>query len=229
MRSAYYASKDVIAAEPNHRFQVADVLNDPSFSKQWSLESPTAVHIDATRAWGLYKGSHSLKIPVLDTGIDRTHPEFSDNIWSNPLKVAGDGIDNDANGWDFTINALGVIRSNGDNDPTDGHGHSTHVSGIIAAQGNNATGVTGICWDAVILPLKIAGNDGRDLTSWMIAAVEYCVRNGIPVANASIGGTVVSLTSASLALGVSEASWYLRDIHRFHSLLHRTQSPKQFP
>ncbi|MFM7186275.1 MAG: S8 family peptidase [Armatimonadota bacterium] len=193
--SVFRASKDVIVAEPNYRFQVADVPNDPSFSKQWSLESPTAVHIDATRAWGLHKGSHSLKIAVLDTGIDRTHPEFSDNIWSNPLEVAGDGIDNDANGyidgtngWDFTLNAPGVNRSNGDNDPTDGHGHGTHVSGIIAAQGNNATGVTGICWDAAIVPLKVAGNDGSGLTSWMIAAVEYCVRNGIPVANASIGG-----------------------------------------
>ena len=192
--SVLRASKDVIAAEPNYKFQVADVPNDPSFSKQWSLDA-----INAVPAWGVRKGTHSLKIAVLDTGIDRTHPEFADNIWSNPREIAGDGIDNDANGyiddtngWDFTYNAPGTVRSNGDNDPTDGHGHGTHVSGIIAAQGNNTTGMTGICWDAAIVPLKVVGDDGTGFTSWMIAAVEYCVRNGIPVANASIGGASYS-------------------------------------
>ena len=197
--SVLRASKDVIAAEPNYKFQVADVPNDPSFSKQWALESQTAVHIDATRAWGLRKGTHSLRIAVLDTGIDRTHPEFVDNLWNNPLEIAGDGIDNDANGyiddtsgWDFTFSLPGTVRSNGDNNPTDGHGHGTHVSGIIAAQGNNATGVTGICWDAAIVPLKVVGDDGTGFTSWMIAAIEYCVRNNISVANASIGGASYS-------------------------------------
>ena len=197
--SVLRASKDVIAAEPNYKLQVADVPNDPSFTKQWALESPTAVHIDATRAWGLRKGTHFLKIAVLDTGIDRTHPEFADNIWSNPGEIAGDGIDNDANGyiddtngWDFSYSAPGTVRSNGDNDPNDGHGHGTHVSGIIAAQGNNAIGVTGICWDAAIVPLKVVGDDGSGFTSWMIAALEYCVRNGIWVANASLGGASYS-------------------------------------
>ncbi|MFN7829777.1 MAG: S8 family serine peptidase, partial [Armatimonadota bacterium] len=192
--SVLRASKDVIAAEPNYKFQVADVPNDPSFSKQWSLDA-----INAVPAWGVRTGTHSLKIAVLDTGIDRTHPEFADNIWSNPREIAGDGIDNDANGyiddtngWDFTYNAPETVRSNGDNDPTDGHGHGTHVSGIIAAQGNNATGMTGICWDAAIVPLKVVGDDGTGFTSWMIAAVEYCVRNGISVANASIGGASYS-------------------------------------
>jgi subtilisin family serine protease len=188
------ASNDVIAAEPNYRFQVADVPNDPNFSKQWSLDA-----IDATQAWSLHKGTHNLRIAVLDTGIDTTHPEFADNIWTNPREVAGDGIDNDANGyiddtngWDFTYTSPGTLRGNGDNNPADGHGHGTHVSGIIAAQGNNAIGVTGICWDAAIVPLKVAGDDGSGFTSWMIAALEYCVRNGISIANASIGGASYS-------------------------------------
>jgi subtilisin family serine protease len=188
------ASHDVIAAEPNYRFRVADVPNDPNFSKQWSLDA-----IDATRAWSLHKGTHSLRIAVLDTGIDKTHPEFADNIWTNPREIAGDGIDNDANGyiddtngWDFTYTSPGTLRGNGDNNPADGHGHGTHVSGIIAAQGNNAIGVTGICWDAAIVPLKVAGDDGSGFTSWMIAAIEYCARNGISIANASIGGASYS-------------------------------------
>jgi subtilisin family serine protease len=167
------ASHDVIAAEPNYRLRVADVPNDPNFSKQWSLDA-----IDATRAWSLHKGTHSLRIAVLDTGIDKTHPEFADNIWTNPREIAGDGIDNDANGyiddtngWDFTYTSPGTLRGNGDNNPADGHGHGTHVSGIIAAQGNNAIGVTGICWDAAIVPLKVAGDDGSGFTSWMIAEI----------------------------------------------------------
>ena len=193
------ASKDVITAEPNFRLHVAEVPNDANFSKQWALDSVSGIHIDAVRAWGLRKGLHSLRIAVLDTGIDQTHPEFSDNIWTNPREIAGDGIDNDANGyiddtngWDFTYTSPGLLRSNGDNNPADGHGHGTHVSGIIAAQGNNAIGVTGICWDAAIVPLKIIGDDGSGFTSWMIAAIEYCARNRISIANASIGGASYS-------------------------------------
>jgi len=197
--SKLLASKDVITAEPNFRLHVAEVPNDATFSKQWALDSDTAIHIDAVRAWGLRKGLHSLKIAVLDTGIDKTHPEFGDNIWTNPREIAGDGIDNDANGyiddtngWDFTYTSPGLLRSNGDNNPADGNGHGTHVSGIIAAQGNNAIGVTGICWDAAIIPLKIIGDDGSGFTSWMIAALEYCARNRISIANASIGGASYS-------------------------------------
>ena len=193
--SKLLASKDVVTAEPNFRLHVAEVPNDANFSKQWALDSDTAIHIDAVRAWGLRKGLHSLRIAVLDTGIDRSHPEFGDNIWTNPREIAGDGIDNDANGyiddtngWDFTYTSPGTVRSNGDNDPADGHGHGTHVGGIIAAQGNNDIGVTGICWDAGIVSLKVVGDDGSGLTSWMIAAIEYSVRNGITIANASIGG-----------------------------------------
>ena len=197
--SKLLASKDVITAEPNFRLHVAEVPNDASFSKQWALDSDTAIHIDGVRAWGLRKGLHSLRIAVLDTGIDQTHPEFGDNIWTNPREIAGDGIDNDANGyiddthgWDFTYTSPGLLRTNGDNNPSDGHGHGTHVSGIIAAQGNNAIGVTGICWDAALVPLKIIGDDGSGFTSWMIAAIEYCARNGISIANASIGGASYS-------------------------------------
>ena len=197
--SKLLASKDVITAEPNFRLHVAEVPNDASFSNQWALDSDTAIHIDVVRAWGIRRGLHSLRIAVLDTGIDQTHPEFSDNIWTNPREIAGDGIDNDANGyiddtngWDFTYTSPGTVRSNGDNNPADGHGHGTHVSGIIAAQGNNAIGVTGICWDAAIVPLKIIGDDGSGFTSWMIAAIEYCARNGISIANASIGGASYS-------------------------------------
>jgi len=197
--SKLLGSKDVITAEPNFRLHVAEVPNDANFSKQWALDSDTGIHIDAVRAWGLRKGFHSLRIAVLDTGIDQTHPEFCDNIWTNPREIAGDGIDNDANGyiddtngWDFTYTSPGTVRSNGDNNPADGHGHGTHVSGIIAAQGNNGIGVTGICWDAALVPLKIIGDDGSGFTSWMIAAIEYCARNGIAIANASIGGASYS-------------------------------------
>ena len=155
--SVLRASNDVIAAEPNYRFQLADVPNDPNFTNQWALDSSTAVHIDVARAWGLRKGTHALKIAVLDTGIDKTHPEFADNIWTNPNEIAGDGIDNDGNGyiddtngWDFSFSSPGTVRSNGDNNPEDGNGHGTHVSGIIAAQGNNTIGMTGICWDCLL-------------------------------------------------------------------------------
>ena len=88
-------------------------------------------------------------IGVIDTGVDYNHQDLVGNIWTNPGEIAGDGIDNDGNGyiddirgWDFAYN---------DNNPSDVDGHGTHVSGTIAGKGNNGVGVTGVAWNAKIM------------------------------------------------------------------------------
>ncbi|MFM6602958.1 MAG: S8 family serine peptidase, partial [Microcystis panniformis] len=146
--------------------------------------------IDAPEAWDIQTGNPNLVIGVIDTGVDYNHPDLASNIWTNPGEIAGDGIDNDGNGyiddihgWDFAYN---------DNDPSDVHGHGTHISGTIAGKGNNGVGVTGVAWNAKIMPLKFLNDQGSGSTSNAILAINYATAKGVKLTNNSWGGGVYS-------------------------------------
>src|SRR3954470_4426755 len=130
--------------------------------------------MDVTEAWDLTHGSSSVVVGMVDSGVDYTHPDLAANIWRNPGEVAGDGIDNDGdgfvddvNGWDFYAN---------DNNPMDEAGHGTHVAGTIAAAGNNGAGVSGVTWNSQILPLRFLGPDGTGSLSGAVAAINYATK-----------------------------------------------------
>ena len=166
--------------------------NDPSYPQLWGLNNtgqtggtPDA-DIDAPEAWDIQTGDPNLVIGVLDTGVDYNHPDLVNNIWTNPGETAGDGIDNDNNGyiddvrgWDFAYN---------DNDPSDVDGHGTHVSGTIAAKGNNSVGVTGVAWNAKIMPLKFLNDSGSGLLSDAVLALNYATAKGVKLTNNSWSG-----------------------------------------
>ncbi|MFQ5638544.1 MAG: S8 family serine peptidase [bacterium] len=173
----------------------ADVLpNDPRFGDLWGMNNTgqtggTAdADIDAPEAWNVSTGSASILVSVIDTGTDINHEDLSANIWTNPGEIPNDGIDNDGNGyiddvhgWDFFNNDNTVF----DNPANDDHG--THVSGTIAAVGNNGIGVTGVNWQATIMPLKFLGPGGGS-TADAILAIEYATNKNVRVINASWGG-----------------------------------------
>jgi len=170
----------------------ATTPNDPAYPQLWGLNNtgqsggtPDA-DIDAPEAWDIQTGNPNTVIGVLDTGVDYNHPDLVDNIWTNPGETAGDGIDNDSNGyiddvrgWDFAYN---------DNDPSDVDGHGTHVSGTIAGKGNNGVGVTGVAWNAKIMPLKFLDDGGSGYTSDAILALNYATAKGVKLTNNSWGG-----------------------------------------
>ncbi|XZN95821.1 MAG: Ig-like domain-containing protein [Microcoleus sp.] len=170
----------------------ATTPNDPSYTQLWGLNNTgqsggTAdADIDAPEAWDIQKGNPNLVIGVIDTGVDYNHPDLVGNIWTNPGEIAGDGIDNDNNGyiddtrgWDFAYN---------DNNPMDVQGHGTHVSGTIAGKGNNGVGVTGVAWNAKIMPLKFLDDSGSGATSNAILAINYATAKGVKLTNNSWGG-----------------------------------------
>ncbi|MEA5530651.1 S8 family serine peptidase, partial [Dolichospermum sp. UHCC 0684] len=179
--------------EPDYIVTTAATFpNDPSFPQLWGLHNtgqnggtPDA-DIDAPEAWDIQKGNPNLVIGVIDTGVDYNHPDLVGNIWTNPGEIAGDGIDNDNNGyiddirgWDFAYN---------DNNPSDVHGHGTHVSGTIAGKGNNGVGVTGVAWNAKIMPLKFLNDSGSGTLSAAILAINYATAKGVKITNNSWGG-----------------------------------------
>ena len=153
------------------------LANDPSFAVQWGLSNTGQYagtpgnDIAAPAAWNFTTGSRSVVVAVIDSGIDLTHPDLAANLWVNPGEVAGDGIDNDANGFIDDVHGWDFV----DNDavPQDGFGHGTHVAGIIGAVGNNGVGVTGVNWQVSIMALRIQNDSGAGSTSAVVAALRY--------------------------------------------------------
>lgn len=190
----YQGDPDVEYAEPNYIIHKASEPSDQYFNNLWGLNNTgqnggiSDSDIDAPEAWDITTGSHDVTIAVVDSGIAKNHPDLSGNIWINTGETnCSDGIDNEGNGyiddcigWDFIGN---------DNDPSDYDGHGTHVSGTIAAQGNNSIGIAGVMWDAQIMPLRILGVSGSGTTADAASAILYANAKGARVINNSWGGS----------------------------------------
>jgi len=198
---------------PNHILHIASVFpNDTIFNEgyydwiydeyipQWGLYYPEGSprpDIRAPEAWALTTGSPSVRIAIIDSGCDYTHPDLSSKIWTNPAEIAGNGIDDDHNG--FVDDTKGWDFVNWDNDPMDdnldpyGFGmkvyHGTFMSGIAGAATNNNFGMAGVAWGCPIVPIKVIGADGSGLESDVADGVTYAVDLGIKVINMSLAGT----------------------------------------
>lgn len=183
------ANAAVEYAEPNYIVTAFATPNDPNLARQYHLTQSSDVDIDATEAWDLQTGT-DIVVAVIDTGVDYNHPDLRNNIWTNSGEVAGNGRDDDGNG--FIDDVQGWDFVNNDNSPLDDSQHGTHVAGIIAAEGNNGTGGSGVNWKARIMPLKFMGANGSGSTAAAIRAIQYAVANGARVSNNSWGGGATS-------------------------------------
>lgn len=177
-------------AQPNFYYHLLLTPNDPQFTSG-GMYGLTAIH--APQAWDLTTGSSAVVVADIDTGMRYTHQDLAANAWINPGEIAGNGVDDDGNGfvddvhgWDFFYN---------DSDPIDdAGGHGTHTAGTIGAVGNNLFGVVGVNWNVKIMPIKIYSPSGTDSTSAMLVnAYSYIkmMKNrgvNIRVTNNSYGG-----------------------------------------
>jgi alpha-tubulin suppressor-like RCC1 family protein/subtilisin family serine protease len=185
-------SQLVAYAEPDFIVHATDVLpNDPQFSKQWNLRNigqtggTVRADIDMNKAWALTTGSRTIKVGVIDTGIDYHHEDLAANIWTNPGGIAGDPFTNDLHGWNFAY---------GTNDPMDDHFHGTHVAGIIGAVGNNGLDVSGVNWSVSLVAIKFLDSTGSGATSDAASAVRYATTIGVDVTSNSWAGGGYSQT-----------------------------------
>jgi thermitase len=149
--------------------------NNPLFLQEWGLNNQNDMDIDGPEAWSVTTGHRSTIIAVLDTGVDLHNPNLVSRLWVNPETSSPR---HPAYGWNFVSNNKNV---------QDDNGHGTHVTGIIAAPGNNGQGVAGVDWHAQIMPLKILGADGSGSLDAAVSAVYYAADHGARVINASWG------------------------------------------
>ncbi|MEM5531262.1 S8 family serine peptidase [Pseudoalteromonas arctica] len=200
--------------EPDYRVSIASAPNDPRFDELWGLNNEgqtggTAdADIDAVEAWTISTGSRDVVVGVIDTGIDYSHSDLASNMWVNTSEIAGDGIDNDGNGFIDDIHGINAITNSGD--PMDDEGHGTHVSGTIGASGNNSVGVVGVNHEVSLVGCKFLDAAGNGSTSDAIKCIDYMVglKNSgvnIRVLNNSWGGGGYSQALAD-AIESSEAA-----------------------
>jgi subtilisin family serine protease/subtilisin-like proprotein convertase family protein len=170
----------VAYAEPNYLLSTAATQvfpNDPKFSSLWGMHNTGAgggtadADIDAPEAWAVHSGSGNVVVAVIDTGVNYNHADLKANSWTNPFEIAGNGIDDDGNGYADDIKGYDFV--NNDANPIDDNGHGTHVSGTIGATGNNGTGVVGVDQNVKIMGLKFLDAGGGGTTENAIRAVQY--------------------------------------------------------
>ncbi|MFS8158657.1 MAG: S8 family peptidase [Candidatus Roizmanbacteria bacterium] len=160
-------SSKIKYVEPNYILRAFETPNDPFFgSSQWSLKK-----IQAEKAWDLAKGTTTVKVASIDTGIDLEHPDLKTHI---------------VDAKEFTTDNIIPSDCTTGYDTQDKIGHGSHVAGIIGAVTNNGDGVAGLNWNVSLMSLKV-GCDSTFTETGIDKALEYAMNNGAKVINMSFG------------------------------------------
>jgi len=164
---AYLLEEVVEFAEPDYIATAFYLPNDPGYANQWALPK-----IQAPQAWDLSRGSSTLRIAILDTGIDQDHEDLHTKIVANRNFTTSRTVD-------------------------DRYGHGTHVAGSAAAVTDNGRGVAGVGFTTSLMNVKVLGDNGSGQYSWIANGIIWAADNGAHVINMSLGGTSASSTLES--------------------------------
>ncbi|MCQ6343362.1 S8 family peptidase [Bacillus cereus] len=156
----YKSNPDVEYVEPNYYFHALWTPNDPSFKQQYGL-----VRIQAPQAWDTQRSDKSVKIAIVDTGVQSSHPDLTSKV------IYGhDYVDND-------------------NVSDDGNGHGTHCAGIAAALTNNKIGIAGVAPQASIYAVRVLNNQGSGTLDNVAKGIKEAADSGAKVISLSLGAS----------------------------------------
>lgn len=155
--------------------------DDPWFARQPEIYSG-CWSFDLRGLWG--RESAPIVVATIDSGLDVQQPDLQGALWTNADEIAGNGIDDDHNGYvDDVHGADMLLRST---PLEDRYGHGTEVAGLIAARGDNGIGVAGVDWNAQIMPVRVIGAAGTGTSADMAEGIRYAADNGARVINVSL-------------------------------------------
>jgi serine protease len=175
--------------------------NDAYANYQWNLQLPSSFPGSANlgQAWNITQGSNSTIVAVVDSGVT-AHPEYAARLLPGFDFISDPTRSNDGTGRDSDPNDSGSWSRAGEcglSSAQNSSWHGTHVTGIIAASGNNSQGIAGVNWNTRILPVRVLGKCGgaiSDIIDGMLWAAGISVP-GVPnnqypakVINMSLGG-----------------------------------------
>ncbi len=192
----YIEPNYLISIERKETAEESPPPKDLSFKKQWGMKNDgkngilkgsgvAGEDINILRAWNITKGSTDIKIAVIDSGVDYTHPDLKDQIDINQAELNGlPGVDDDENG--YVDDIYGYDFANKDGDPEDSNGHGTHCAGIIGAS-HNLLGIAGVMAKVKIVPIKFISDQGSGETIDAISSIDYAIKRGVRVMSNSWG------------------------------------------
>jgi serine protease len=195
-------------AEPNYIFKDSSYTsNDPLYTNGtlWGLNNTgqnggtVDKDINAPEAWNTAASQPGVKIAILDSGVDYTHPDLAANI--DLLNTSGAVTPGNINGYNFcdVANCTGL----GNNNPMDDYGHGTMVAGIAAAVGQNNIGGIGACPKCTIMPIKVIDSSGNGTASSITSGIYYAIDHGAKVISMSLGAG--GITSQSIHNAIAQA------------------------
>lgn len=176
--------------------------NDPAENagEQWHLAT-----IDALAAWDLSLGDEDVVVAVVDDAVKITHEDLTDSKWVNSGEIAGNGVDDDNNGYIDDVNGWDAADNDGNPNPpstatASSFSHGTHVAGLIGATTNNSKGIAAIGGGVSIMAIKCTANNtsNSSIISHGWSGFQYALNNGADIINMSWGGTGSSFTYQAL-------------------------------
>jgi serine protease len=184
-------------ADPVRRAHAKLVPNDSLYPQQWALSDPVG-GVQAPTAWDVQTGSAAVAVAVVDTGIT-VHPELAGRILPGYDFISNADGANDGSGRDSDPSDPGDWTDEGqcyDGSPAESSSwHGTFVSGLIAANTNNAAGIAGMDWNAKILPVRVLGKCGGTFDD-IVAGVTWAA--GLPVLGAPVNQSPARVINMSL-------------------------------
>ena len=189
LKETFYSPHDQWSKGLLHAF-----FNDEFSKRLWAFDDKWGMSVAKTYQQLPPWGPAEVIVAVVDTGVDYHHEDLRNIMWKNSGEIAGDGIDNDGNGYIddiYGINTLVRTRFSRrtTTDPMASHWHGTHVAGTIAAEINNGIGITGVAHNVKIMAIRSVPDNANESDSDIIESFLYAARNGARIINCSFGKT----------------------------------------